>query len=309
MKLSIVIPAYNEEATLDTLYHRLCAILNHASYSYEILLVNDGSTDNTWQHISALCAADARVKGVNLSRNFGHQYALTAGLDIAEGERIFILDADLQDPPELLPEMMKKMDSGYDVVYGKRTQREGETWFKTKSARYFYRIFNTLSDHPIPEDTGDFRLISRRALNAVKSMPESVRFIRGMVSWVGFPQTALPYERAARSAGESHYPLSKMVRFALDALTSFSTRPLKLAIYIGFFMVCISASVLIYALISWFFADTARGWTSLLAIFAIFSGLQWVFIGILGDYIGRIYTESKRRPAYFIQDIIQKPQE
>jgi dolichol-phosphate mannosyltransferase len=248
-------------------------------------------------------AANPQIVAVNLSRNYGHQLALSAGLSVSRGERIFILDADLQDPPELLAQMMRRMDDGVDVVYGKRIKREGETLFKTVTAHIFYRLLGRLVEIDIPTDTGDFRLMSRRALEVLNQMPENHRFIRGMVSWIGFRQEAIHYERAARFAGETKYPLSKMLRFALDAITGFSVRPLRLASYLGAGFGAASLLTLFYVILSWGIGRTVPGWTSLMGVILLLGSAHLLVLGVLGEYVGRLYIESKRRPLYVIQEI------
>ena len=304
-KLSVVVPCYNEALGILELHRRVTAICTVcAGTSYELVLVNDGSTDGSWKVMKDVCAVDPHVVAINLSRNYGHQLALSAGLKMCRGDRILVLDADLQDPPELLPQMMARMDDGCEVVFGQRIERQGETIFKKASAHIFYRLLNKLVDVEIPPDTGDFRLISRRAVDVLNSMPEHYRFIRGMVSWIGLRQEALPYERAARFSGESHYPLSKMLKLAFDAVTGFSVRPLRLASYGG---VCCSASaflVLLYLLAEHFTGHTVEGWTSIAAIILTIGGVQMFMLGIIGEYLGRLYIESKGRPLYIIQEIV-----
>ncbi len=304
--LSIVVPCYYEEESLPELYRRLTEVCApYAEMGYEIVLVNDGSKDNTWEVITSLHAADSHVIGLSLSRNFGHSMALTAGLDFCRGERVMIIDADLQDPPELLPEMMQVMDAQQaDVVYGKRLRREGETWFKRVSASIFYRMMNQISDVPMPKDTGDFRLVNRRVIEALKSMPETARYTRGMVAWIGFKQIPLKYERKARFAGTTHYTFDKMLRLALDGITSFSTRPLRLGFYLGFFMLIASMGMIGYIAYSYIMHDTVRGWTSLALIILMSQAVQWILLGLIGEYVGRIYQESKNRPKYFIADAV-----
>ena len=309
MKLSIVVPCYNEEEVISELYQRVTNVCKSLKKKYELILVNDGSADRTWQLIYELANSDPNVVGVTLTRNHGHQLALSAGLGIANGERIFIIDADLQDPPELLPEMMRLMDEGADVVYGKRTKRRGETWLKKSTATLFYRLLSFLTDIDIPVDTGDFRLISRRVLEVLNGMPEHHRFIRGMVSWTGFKHVALNYERDARFAGETKYPLKKMMRFAFDAITSFSIRPLKLASSLGILFAILGVIGLIYALASWIFGGTVPGWTSVIITSMILGSAQLLVLGIFGEYLGRLYIETKRRPLYIIDRIVSQGQE
>jgi glycosyltransferase involved in cell wall biosynthesis len=270
---------------------------------FELILVNDGSRDATWNVICSLADSDARVVGVNLSRNHGHQTALSAGLSLVRGDRVLILDADLQDPPELLQEMMQLMDAGADVVYGQRVTREGETIFKQASASLFYRLLSHLAEVPIPTDTGDFRLMSRRAVDVLNQMPERHRFIRGMVSWIGFRQVALPYARQPRIAGKSSYPFRRMLRLAFDAITGFSTRPLRIASLLGLTFALAGAVGIVVALIAWVRGVTIPGWTSVMIVLLALGGLQLSVLGIMGEYLGRLYIESKQRPLYIIQDI------
>jgi dolichol-phosphate mannosyltransferase len=245
----------------------------------------------------------AHVVGINLSRNYGHQIALTAGLEVCRGELIFILDADLQDPPELLPAMVEKMEQGHDVVYGQRVRRAGETWFKKATAYLFYRGLSRLADVDIPRDTGDFRLMTRRALDALNAMPERYRFVRGLVTSIGFSQTALPYQRDARFAGETNYPLRKMLAFAVDAITSFSTVPLRMASWLGVAFGLAAIAALSWVGLAYFTSGTVQGWTSLAALILIIGSIQMLMLGVFGEYLGRMYMETKRRPLYVIQEI------
>ena len=304
LALSVVVPCHNEVENVQALHHRLTAVCRSAvGDNYEFVLVNDGSTDQTWAALRTLAASDPHVVAVQLSRNYGHQLALSAGLQICRGERTLILDADLQDPPELLPDMMALMDQGYEVVYGQREERDGETWFKRTSASAFYRVFNRLIDIRIPVDTGDFRLISRKALSHLNAMPEQFRFIRGMVSWIGLRQAALPYKRAPRLAGETKYPLKKMLSFAVDAITSFSVAPLRIASHIGIIFGILGVVALAYILLSWLRGDVVEGWTSLAALILILGSVQLSVLGIVGEYLGRMYIEAKRRPLFIIDEI------
>jgi dolichol-phosphate mannosyltransferase len=275
---------------------------------YELVLVNDGSKDATWQIMQEVAGLDAHVVAVNLSRNYGHQLALSAGLKMCRGDRIFILDADLQDPPELLPQMMAYMDAGNDVVFGERIQRDGETFFKKASARLFYRVLDYLADIEIPKDAGDFRLMSRRAVDILNNMPEHHRFIRGMVSWIGLRQVGLPYHRAARFAGESQYPLTKMISLSIDAITGFSMRPLRISVYFGFCISIVTFILLIYLIIQHFVGHTIEGWTSLAVIVLGLGSIQMLIIGLMGEYLGRLYMEAKGRPLYIIQDVLASPE-
>ena len=252
----------------------------------------------------ALSAADPRLVAINLSRNHGHQLALTAGLDLCSGERILIIDADLQDPPELLPAMLAEMDrQGADVVYAVRRARAGETAFKRGTAKLFYRLLSRLAEIEIPRDTGDFRLMSRRALDALLSLPEQARFIRGMVAWVGFRQVPIAYDRAERHAGQSKYPLSKMVRFALDAVTGFSTAPLRMASHIGLWLVAASVLLLAYIAVGFLTGSAIQGWTSLMLVVVVLGAVQMFVLGMIGEYLGRLYMESKHRPLYIVAEI------
>ena len=309
LALSVVVPCYNEYEALPALHRRVSDVCRSCvGLSYELILVNDGSRDGTWDLLAGLAQSDPHIVAVNLSRNHGHQLALSAGLNLSRGERIFILDCDLQDPPELLGEMMARMDEGCDVVYGQRTRREGETAFKKASAHLFYRLLARLSDVDIPPDTGDFRLMSRRAVDQLNAMPEQHRFIRGMVSWIGLRQEAMPYERAPRIAGETKYPLSKMIRFAVDAITGFSIRPLRIATWLGLFFSFASIAVMAYVLAAYFIGHTISGWTSLTLIILMVSAVQFMLMGVLGEYVGRLYIEAKRRPLFIVEEVLATPE-
>jgi dolichol-phosphate mannosyltransferase len=305
--LSIVVPCYNEEDTLVELHRRVSAVCRGLGLSsYELLLINDGSLDKTWSIILAMAREDDRIVGINLSRNHGHQLALTAGLSQCQGDRVAILDADLQDPPELLPEMLDLMDTEKaDVVFGQRRTREGETPFKLLTASLFYRIIGNLSDVPIPRDSGDFRLLSRRALDALMAMPERHRFLRGMVSWIGFRQVPLLYDRQARFAGSTKYPFRKMLRFALDAITAFSIKPLLLASFFGVLMAVFALALGLYSVIAYFRGSTVAGWTSLMTVTTLLCSVQLFVLGIHGEYIGRMYEQIKGRPLFIIQQIVR----
>ncbi|WP_370400223.1 glycosyltransferase family 2 protein [Sulfitobacter sp. JB4-11] len=302
MYLSVVVPCMNEEGSIPSLVARLADAIGPYKDRAEIILVDDGSTDATWAAIKAAQQICPQVRGVRMSINRGHQIALTAGLEAALGARIFMLDADLQDPPELLADMMTMMDRGYDVVYGRRAERQGETLFKRATAHMFYRVLNAMSDVDIPRDTGDFRLVSRTALDAVLAMPEKARFIRGMFAWVGFRQIGIEYSRAAREVGETKYPFRKMLRFAIDAMTAFSTKPLKLATRLSFVSLGVAALMMIYVFRSLILYQTAPGWASVVLAISAFSGVQLLTLGILGEYIGRLYVEAKNRPLYFVSE-------
>lgn len=303
--LSAVVPCFNEETGLMELHARLSrACRSVAGDGYEIVLVDDGSTDRTWPMIRELAERDRHVVGVELSRNHGHQLALTAGLDVCCGDRVLIIDADLQDPPELVGDMMALMDrEDAEVVYGQRISREGESWHKKVTASLFYRLLGKLTDVPIPPDTGDFRLMTRRALLILQSMPEQQRFIRGMVSWIGFRQVPFRYARARRFAGETKYPLRKMLRLAADAITGFSTRPLRISLHFAALLGLVSVALLAYTFVSWLYFDAVAGWTSLMAVVLLLGCAQMMFLGIIGEYLGRLYTQSKQRPLFVIAEI------
>src|SRR4051794_38812864 len=303
--LSIVVPCFNEEACLAELHGRLTAAARTAAgEDYELVLVNDGSRDGSWTIMHRLAAEDTHVLAVNLSRNHGHQLALTAGLDLCSGERILVIDADLQDPPELLGGMIETMrEADADVVYGVRKSRAGETAFKRATAHGFYRLLSRATEVDIPLDAGDFRLMSRRALDALLAMPEQARFIRGMVAWIGFRQVPFAYDRDERFAGETKYPLRKMMRFALDALTGFSSAPLKLASFAGFALSIGSVLLLLYIGYAWALGRSIQGWTSLMFVVVVLGAVQMFVLALLGEYIGRLYNESKRRPLYIVQEV------
>jgi glycosyltransferase involved in cell wall biosynthesis len=302
MYLSLVVPCMNEEDGIDTLVTRLSAITAQWQKQAEIVLVDDGSTDGTWAAIEQASQRCSQVVGIKLSANRGHQIALTAGLEAAKGERIMMLDADLQDPPELMTDMMFMMDRGFDVVYGRRAERQGETMFKRATAHMFYRVLNAMSDIDIPRDTGDFRLVNRKTLDAVLEMPERARFIRGMFAWAGFKQVGIEYIRAPRETGETKYPLRKMIRFSIDAMTAFSTKPLKLATRLSFVSLFVASMMAIYVFRSLILFQTAPGWASVILAVSFFSGVQLLTLGILGEYVGRLYVEAKKRPLYFVSE-------
>jgi polyisoprenyl-phosphate glycosyltransferase len=299
--ISVVVPCYNEEEVLHQTHSRLTQVLGSMDADYEIVYVNDGSRDQTLFLLKELQSQDPHVRVVSFSRNFGHQLAVTAGVDAASGDAVVLIDADLQDPPELIPQMVAKWREGYHVVYGVRTSRPGESHFKLVTAKMFYRMINVISDVAIPLDTGDFRLMDRRVVEVLRDMPERDRFVRGMVSWVGFKQFALPYSRAERAAGESKYPLRKMILFALDGVLSFSLVPLRMAIFLGFITAALSMVGVLYALfIKLFMGTPVPGWTFIIISVFLLSGVTLVSLGIVGEYVGRIYRESKRRPLYII---------
>jgi dolichol-phosphate mannosyltransferase len=303
--LSIVVPCFNEEACLGELHQRLTdAARSAAGSDYELVLVNDGSSDGSWEAMRRLAEADANLVAVNLSRNHGHQLALTAGLDLCRGDTILIIDADLQDPPELLGPMLETMrESQADVVYGVRKSRAGETAFKRATAHGFYRLLSRATEVDIPLDAGDFRLMSRRALDALLAMPEQARFIRGMVAWIGFRQVPFAYDRRERFAGSTKYPLKKMVRFAFDALTGFSSAPLKLASHFGLGLSIGSVLLVLYIAYAWASGRSIQGWTSLMLVVVILGAIQMFVLALMGEYIGRLYNESKRRPLYIVEEV------
>jgi glycosyltransferase involved in cell wall biosynthesis len=304
--ISIVVPCFNEQEVFAETYKRLTDTLNlldKDKYDYEIIFVNDGSKDTTLQMINEKVSQDSHIKGINFSRNFGHQIAITAGLDNCKGDAAVVIDADLQDPPHIILEMVKKWEEGFDVIFGKRVERAGESAFKLLTAKWFYRFINRLSDVDIPLDTGDFRLMDRNALDQFLSMRESYRFVRGMVAWIGFNQTFVEYDRESRFAGTTKYPLKKMLRLASDAILSFSNTPLKVATFVGFITSFGAFIGIVYALIMRIFIkDYVEGWTLLMISILLIGGIILLVLGIIGEYVGRIYGEIKRRPLYIIKD-------
>jgi dolichol-phosphate mannosyltransferase len=301
--ISVVVPCYNEEAVIGITHSRLSGVLRALPVAHEIVYVNDGSKDRTLALLKEIQGHDVQVRIVAFSRNFGHQIAVTAGIDHASGDAIVIIDADLQDPPELIGEMIAKWREGYDVVYGTRTERAGESTFKVATARWFYRLLNSLSDTPIPLDTGDFRLIDRAVADAMRDMPEHDRFLRGMVAWLGFRQYALSYRRDARAAGETKYPLRKMIAFAADGILSFSISPLRAAVWFGLATAAIALCGIAYDIFTRLFThEWVSGWASLLFAILLVGGVQLIMLGVVGEYVGRIYREGKRRPLYLVRE-------
>jgi polyisoprenyl-phosphate glycosyltransferase len=303
------VPCFNEEDGIAMCHERLSAVLSGITNNYEILYVDDGSRDRTAELLRSFHQADPRVVVLRFSRNFGHQPAVSAGLDAVRGQAVVIIDADLQDPPELIPSMLELWRKDYQVVYGVRVNREGETGFKLWSAKMFYRIINSLSDVEIPLDTGDFRLMDQAIVSAFRQMPERHRLLRGMSSWIGFNQIGLHYERSARFAGTTKYPLRKMLGLALDGIVSFSTIPLRLVTIMGFAAALLAFIGIIYSLVvrlvthSW-----VQGWAISFIGMLFMSGTQMLCLGVLGEYVGRIYTESKQRPLYLLREVLRSPQ-
>lgn len=309
--LTVIAPIYNEEDCLHELHRRITEVMDEFGESWELVLVNDGSRDKSDEIIHELAEADPEhVKPVIFARNFGHQLAVTAGMDYARGDAVVVIDADLQDPPELILEMVKKWREGYEVVYAVRAEREGESWFKLATAKLFYRIVYKITDVDIPLDTGDFRLLDRKVVDAMNSMRERHRFLRGMSSWVGFKQVGVEYKRAARFAGETKYPLKKMLKFAVDAITSFSYFPLQVATYLGFILAVLSFIAIIVVIILRLSASQALLGQATTLIAVLFLGsIQLITIGILGEYIGRLYDQVKGRPLYVVSEAPEKDEE
>jgi polyisoprenyl-phosphate glycosyltransferase len=303
--LSVVAPCFNEEGVLHELYRRISQVLNGSGESWELVLVNDGSRDRTPEIMRELHAQDERIKVVDFARNFGHQIAVTAGMDYARGDAVVLIDADLQDPPELILEMLAKWREGFEVVYAIRAERKGETWFKEFTAKMFYRIIYKITDIDIPMDTGDFRLMDRKVVNALKTMHEKHRFMRGMSVWVGFRQTGVKYVRAERYAGETKYPLKKMLKFAMDGITSFSYFPLQLATYIGFIAALLAVlGILVTIILRLSGSHAFFGQATTLVSVLFLGGVQLICLGILGEYLGRIYDEVKGRPLYIVREAL-----
>jgi glycosyltransferase involved in cell wall biosynthesis len=301
--ISVIIPVFNEEKNISSVYNRCISVLSLIGESFELIFINDGSKDKTFQLVYQLSATDARVKYINLSRNFGHQIAVSAGLDACNGSYAVIIDADLQDPPELISNLYTKAQEGFDVVYAKRQLRKGETFFKSITAKFFYRLLKKITTINIPLDTGDFRIISRKVINVLKQMPEQQKFLRGQIAWVGFNQTAVEYQREERTAGTSGYTVKKMMRLAMDGITSFSNLPLRIATIAGFLVSGITFCVALYALYSRFIAkDYVPGWTSIIISVLFIGGVQLITIGIIGEYISRISSNVRNRPLYVVSE-------
>jgi len=305
IRYSIIAPCYNEEGNLPELFRRIGEIMEQTGESWELVLINDGSVDRTLEIMRELHATDSRVHYIDFARNFGHQIAVTAGIDYAQGDAVIIIDADLQDPPELILEMIEEWLEGYEVVYAVRTERKGESWFKLFTAKLFYRLIYRITDVNIPLDTGDYRLMDRKVVNALKQMKERHRFIRGMTSWVGFKQTGVYYTREERFAGETKYPFRRMFKFALDAVTSFSFFPLQMAMYLGFIIAGLSALGVIGVIIARLFGNQAFfGQATTLVMVLFLGGVQLISLGIIGEYLGRIYDEVKGRPMYVVNEAV-----
>lgn len=303
-EISVVLPVFNEEENLDELRSRVVGVLEGCGRSFEVVFVDDGSRDGSFAKMSAFAREDPRLVVVKFARNFGHQMALTAGVDHARGRYVAVMDADLQDPPELLPEMLARADEGYEVVYAVRTAREGEGAFKKATAHLFYRLMRRWTNVEIPVDTGDFRLMGPKATAVFRSLRERHRFVRGLAAWVGFRQTGVTYVRPARTRGETKYPLRKMLRFAVDALTSFSYVPLQLATWLGFGVSAFAFFYILVVLVLKALAINVPGWTTLMVFILFLGGVQLILIGVLGEYLGRIYEEIKRRPLYVVEEVV-----
>jgi polyisoprenyl-phosphate glycosyltransferase len=299
--LSIVVPCFDEQEVIGAAYASLREVAQSITDNYELIFIDDGSRDDTFAILREICRGNHHIRCLKLSRNFGHQIAVTAGLDAAAGDAVVIIDADLQDPPKVIIDMVEKWRAGFDVVYGQREARQGESRFKLCTAHLFYRVVNALSEVPIPRDTGDFRLIDRCVVDAIRMMPERHRLLRGMTSWIGFNQTSVRYVRAPRLAGTSKYPLRKMINLALDGIVSFSVKPLRLVAYLGATMFCLSLLGILYALMMRLLTEVwVPGWTLLFIGSLFFSGVQFIVLGILGEYLGRVYSEVKGRPLYLV---------
>lgn len=304
---SIVIPVFNEEEGIPTLFERMKTVATSIETQFkcktEIILVNDGSRDRSAEFLNNISVKDPRFKVLHFSRNFGHQIAISAGIDWASGDTVTVMDADLQDPPEVILEFISKWNQGFDVVFGVRNKREGETFFKLATAKIFYRIIQKLTNVNIPLDTGDFRLMDRKAVEALKKLPERNRFIRGLVSWVGFRQTGVVYDRASREHGETHYPFKKMLKFAFDGVTSFSSFPLQLATYTGIFTSIAAFIGILWTLYSRFIThNTIQGWSSIMIVVLFLGGIQLLALGMIGEYLGRVFDEVRGRPLYLISE-------
>ena len=303
---SIVAPAINEEDTLPHFYERVVAVMEQVGEPFEVVLINDGSSDGTFRVMRALHERDPRVRVVDFSRNFGHQIAISAGLDYARGDAVIIIDSDLQDPPEVIPQLIARWKAGVEVVYAQRPRRTGETRFKLLTAAAFYRLIARITSVEIPRDTGDFRLLDRRVVETLVTMREHHRFMRGLSAWVGFRQEAVPYDRHERFAGTTKYPLRKMIRFALDAITAFSYAPLQLATSFGFLLAALSLVSIVVAIIVRVFGGAIQGQGTTLIAVLFLGGIQLIFLGIIGEYLGRIYDEVRARPLYIVREVLDE---
>lgn len=303
MDYSVIIPIFNEEENIQLLYDRLQGVMNQLHASVEYIFINDGSRDKSISLIKGLSAQNENVKYIDFSRNFGHQIAVSAGLDRCIGDRVVIIDADLQDPPELILEMATKMNEGYEVVYAQRRTRKGESFFKKFTAAAFYKILRSITSIDIPLNTGDFRMMDKRIVEVLREMPEKNKFLRGQISWIGFRQTFVEFDRAERNAGETGYPLKKMMKLALDGITAFSDAPLKFVFTMGILVFILTFFLILYTLISWlFFESTVQGWSSLMICILFIGGVQMIGIGIIGEYISRIGNNVKERPLYIVRE-------
>ncbi|CAM2842549.1 glycosyltransferase family 2 protein [Rariglobus hedericola] len=306
IELSVVMPCYNEAEGLAQAIRRVHAVCKGLFLTHEILIIDDGSTDGSWAIVEDAAQSIPEVRGLRFSRNFGHEAASSAGLRHARGIQVLILDADLQDPPELLAELRAKMAEGYDVVYGVRRSRAGESWLKLVSAKLFYRVFNLLTDNPIPEDTGDFRLMTRRAVDAFVAMPESVVFLRGMISWIGFPQVGIYYDRKPRETGRSKYNFRKLLGLCIEAITGFSVRPLRIAFVMSMALFLGALGLTAVILIGWLSGRGSSDIALVMMVISFIGGVQTLVMGVIGEYLGKLFVESKGRPLYLIRDTIDK---
>jgi polyisoprenyl-phosphate glycosyltransferase len=306
--LSVIVPVFNESAVIQAFYDRTSRALRAIpGVDYELIFVDDGSRDDSYQQMAALANRDRHVRVVKFSRNFGHQVAITAGLDHAHGDCVVVIDADLQDPPEVIAAMIEQWRAGFDVVYGVRADRAGEGPLKLLTANLFYRMLNAITKINIPVDVGDFRLISRRAADQLRQLREKDRFVRGLVSWIGFRQTGVSYRREARYAGQTKYPYRKMIKFALDGVTSFSTMPLKIAMWMGYGSSVLAFLYLVSVIVQKLLGHTVQGWTTIMVALLFLGGVQLICLGIIGEYVGRIFNESKARPLYVVDHLVGIP--
>ncbi|OIQ17374.1 glycosyltransferase family 2 protein [Lacinutrix sp. MedPE-SW] len=302
-KLSVIIPIFNESGIIDTLYARLVAAVTKITDNYEFVFVNDGSKDNSINEIKAIASQDEQVFFIDFSRNFGHQIAVSAGLKNVTGDSIVIIDGDLQDPPELIPELYKAYKSGFDVVYAKRKKRDGETWLKKTTSKWFYRTLSNITNFDIPLDTGDFRLISKKVVDALNTMPEQNKFIRAQIAWLGFKDTSVEFDRDSRKIGVTGYSYSRLIKMALDGITGFSDKPLLFVSRLGLIISLLSFAIILYALIAYFFFNQqVTGWTSLIVSTMFIGGIQLISVGVIGEYIARINTDVKKRPLYIVNE-------